>query len=338
MASLIKPEGQQIQAVDLIRRWDEVPTKQTFTLGGFAGTGKTSLIPTIRDYLHWNSAVVTYTNKAAAVLREKGIDDATTIYRLMYQLVDAEHMLWRRKDELEVDVVIVDEASMLGQDIRDDLESYGIPVLYVGDPFQLPPVKEESVMDYCDFTLTEVRRHGGRILDIATAIREGRPYEDVDQFSLTDSDLSAADIVICLSNDRRCSLNQRIRKYRGFQGPPQKGDRMISVKTNYDWGIFAGETGTLVGTDNRRRYEILFDGWADTVVFTNGYLMQPKDNAYSQELRGRACVDFGYVTTCHKAQGSQYGNVIVWEEHRSDARWKYTAATRAISDLTMAGR
>lgn len=338
MPQLIKPEGQQIEAINKILRWEETPTKPTFTLGGFAGTGKTSLIPLIRDEIHFNSAVVTYTNKAAAVLRSKGIDDATTIYRLMYQLIDADNMTWRRRDELEVSIVIVDEASMLGQNIRDDLESYGIPVLYVGDPFQLPPVKEESVMDHCDFTLTEVRRHGGRILDIATAIREGRPYEDVDQFSLSDGDLSAADIVICLSNDRRNQLNQRIRKYRGFHGTPQKGDRMISVKTNYDWGIFAGELGTLVGTDNRRRYEILFDGWADTVVFTNGYLMQPNDNPYSQDLRGRACVDFGYVTTCHKAQGSQYDNVIVWEENRSDARWKYTAATRAISDLTMAGR
>jgi exodeoxyribonuclease-5 len=134
------------------------------------------------------------------------------------------------------------------------------------------------------------------------------------------------------------SLNQRIRKYRGFSGVPQKGDRMISVKTNYDWGIFAGETGTLVGTDNRRRYEILFDGWNDTVVFTNGHLMQPKEDPYSQELRGKACVDFGYVTTCHKAQGSQYDNVIVWEEHRADPHWMYTAVTRAIKDVTVGGR
>lgn len=335
---MITPEGQQLESVHMVQRWGEAPTKQTFTQGGFAGTGKTSLIPTYRELLHWNSAVVTYTNKAAAVLREKGIQDASTIYRLMYQLIDPVNMLWRRLDKLPVDVVIVDEASMLGQKIRDDLESYGVPVLYVGDPFQLPPVKEKSVMDHCDHTLTEVRRHGGRILDIATAIREGRPYEDVDQFSLTDSQLCDADILICLSNDRRRWLNQRVRKHLGFVGMPQKGDRMISVKTNYDWGIFAGEAGTLIGADNRRRYEILFDGWSDTVVFTNGHLLQANENPYSEEFRGRACLDFGYARTCHTAQGSQYDRVIVWEEARSDARWKYTAATRATKELTMAGR
>lgn len=335
---MIKPEGQQIEALKRIEAWADKPNKQEFTLGGFAGTGKTSLIPQIRDMLHFNSAVVTYTNKAASVLREKGIEDATTIYKLMYQLIDEDNMIWRRKDELEVSVVIVDEASMLGQNIRDDLESYGVPVLYVGDPFQLPPVNEASVMDHCDFTLTEVRRHGGKVLEIATAIREGRSYPDVDQYDLSDSDLSSADIVICYTNARRMSLNQRIRKHRGFIGLPQKGDRMLSVKTNYDWGIFAGELGTYVGGNGSRRFEILFDGWADTVVFTNGYLMQANDNAYSQDLRGRACLDFGYVTTAHKAQGSSFDKVIVWEESRSDARWKYTAATRAVTDVTMASK
>ena len=338
MSLLINPKGQQLQALDLIQRWDQTPTKQTFALGGYAGVGKTSLIPNIRDMLHWNSAVVAYTNKAASRLREVGMDDATTIYRLMYQLIDPVNMLWRRKDNLEVDVVIVDEASMLGRKIRDDLESYGIPVLYVQDPFQLGPVKEDRINENCDFILTEVLRHGGKILDIATAIREGRPYEDVDQYSITDTNLCDADIVICLSNDRRRSLNQRMRKHLGFVGTPQKGDRMISVKTNYDWGIFAGEAGTLVGTDNRRRYEILFDGWNDTVVFTNGHLLLPKEDPYSMELRGRACLDFGYARTCHTAQGSQYDKVIVWEENRSDAHWMYTAVTRAILDVTVGGR
>lgn len=338
MQACIKPEGQQIEAIERIMRWDETPTKQTFTLGGFAGTGKTSLIPIIQEELGWNSEVVTYTNKAAAVLRSKGITHATTIHKLMYKLIDEENMRWYRKSELEVGLVIVDEASMLGQNIRDDLESYGVPILYVGDPFQLPPVKEESVMDNCDFTLTEVRRHGGKILDIATSIREGRPYEDIDQYSLTDSDLSAADIVICLSNNRRNTLNQRIRNHRGFVGQPQKGDRVVSAKTDYDCGIFAGELGTLVGTNHSRRYEVLFDGWDDTVVFTNGYFLHPNENPYSSDLRGRACLDYGYAITAHKAQGSQYDNVIVWEEPRSDARWKYTAATRAIKELTMAGR
>jgi exodeoxyribonuclease-5 len=335
----MNPSSQQKQALTLIESWINCPAKQKFTLGGYAGSGKTSLINTIKYMLHGKSAVVTYTNKAASVLRDKEIHAATTIHKLMYKPVESDEGLhWVRNNSLDVDVVIVDEASMLGQNIRDDLESYGVPVLYVGDPFQLPPVNEDSVMDHCDFILTEVHRHGDKILETATAIREGKPYHDVDQYSLTDSDLSDADIVICLSNARRYTLNQRIRKHRGFIGKPQTGDRIVSAKTDYDCGIFAGELGTLVSTNNHRRYEVLFDGWDDTAVFTNGYFLGPKDNPYSLDLRGRSCLDYGYAITCHKAQGSQYNNVIVWEEHRSDARWMYTAATRAISKLVMAGK
>lgn len=336
MSQSIKLQGQQLEALQRIELWDETPTKQTFTLGGYAGSGKTSLIPPIREILTWNSAVVTYTNKAASRLREVGITDATTIYRLMYKLIDPEYMIWRRLDKLPVDLVIVDEASMLGRKVRDDLESYGIPILYVGDPFQLPPVKEESVMEHCDFTLTEVHRHGSKILDIATAIREGKPYDDVDQYHLTNTQLCDADIVICLSNDKRFELNQRIRKHRGFTAEPTKGDRVIASKTMYDYGVFAGELGTLLETNGRRRFEVLFDGWAEPVVLTNGHMMQPKEDKYSVELKGRQCLDFGNAITCHNAQGSQWDNVIVWVERRSDARWKYTAVTRAVKDVLVA--
>lgn len=322
---------QQQEAIDKITAWNG---NKPFTLGGYAGTGKTTLIPHIRSF---NSAVVTYTNKAAAVLKTKGELDATTIFKLMYKLVDEYNMVWRKLDQLEVDLIIVDEASMIGQKIRDDLESYGIPIIYVGDPFQLPPVKEESVMDNCDFILTDVKRHGDKILEVATAIREGRPYEDIDQYSLSDSDLASADMVICLSNERRHQLNQRVRKHLGLAGQVQVGDRVVAAKTDYDCGIFSGEFGTLVSTNNKRRYEVLFDGWNDTVVYTNGYFLQPKDNPYSAEFKGRGCLDFGYVSTCHKCQGSQFDKVIVWEERRADARWKYTAATRAVKELIMAG-
>ena len=43
---------------------------------------------------------------------------------------------------------------------------------------------------------------------------------------------------------------------------------------------------------------------------------------------------WGYAITCHKAQGSQWGNVIVYDDGlgrtaEDRARWLYTAITRA---------
>lgn len=50
--------------------------------------------------------------------------------------------------------------------------------------------------------------------------------------------------------------------------------------------------------------------------------------------------DMGWAITCHKAQGSQYNKVLVYEEkfpyaREEHARWLYTAATRPIDKLTL---
>ena len=49
--------------------------------------------------------------------------------------------------------------------------------------------------------------------------------------------------------------------------------------------------------------------------------------------------DYGYVLTVHKAQGSQWDNVVLFDEswafreHRD--RWLYTGITRAAERLTV---
>ena len=48
--------------------------------------------------------------------------------------------------------------------------------------------------------------------------------------------------------------------------------------------------------------------------------------------------DYGYCITCHKAQGSEYNKVLVFEEYlrgSDHARWLYTAATRAKEKLVI---
>ena len=46
--------------------------------------------------------------------------------------------------------------------------------------------------------------------------------------------------------------------------------------------------------------------------------------------------DYAYAITCHKAQGDQFGNVIVYEQRCDNwdhVRWSYTAASRAVNGL-----
>ena len=49
--------------------------------------------------------------------------------------------------------------------------------------------------------------------------------------------------------------------------------------------------------------------------------------------------DYGYVLTVHKAQGSQWDDVVLFDESfafpDSRARWLYTGVTRAAKRLTV---
>ena len=49
--------------------------------------------------------------------------------------------------------------------------------------------------------------------------------------------------------------------------------------------------------------------------------------------------DFGYVLTVHKAQGSQWDSVVLFDElfafSEGRARWLYTGITRAAKQLTV---
>jgi exodeoxyribonuclease-5 len=49
--------------------------------------------------------------------------------------------------------------------------------------------------------------------------------------------------------------------------------------------------------------------------------------------------DFGYALTVHKAQGSQWDNVVLFDEshmfRENAARWLYTGVTRAAERLTL---
>jgi exodeoxyribonuclease V len=58
-----------------------------------------------------------------------------------------------------------------------------------------------------------------------------------------------------------------------------------------------------------------------------------------QDKKGTEEFTYGYALTCHKAQGSQWDEVIVFDESstfREDKnRWLYTATTRAAERLTI---
>ncbi len=147
----------QAEAADLIREWFFHLNTQIFVLCGYAGTGKTFLVDYIvRDLglvAGESAAFVAPTGKAASVLIRAGTP-AGTVHSLIYtreedievnedgEIVSERFLRFVKKDKLPKDIrlIVVDETSMVSDEVLKDLLSFGVKCLFCGDPAQLPPV------------------------------------------------------------------------------------------------------------------------------------------------------------------------------------------------------
>jgi len=187
--------------------------KPAVVLAAPAGTGKTYLTGKLAEaWLRRGLSVLATapTHKAVAVLAQKvppGVEVMTLQAALGLKLTKGEE--GRRtavptgKARLDAhDVVIVDEASMVGaglfRTLAETLQDSGSMALFVGDPAQLPPVEDGTATSPVfttdglpRFTLQEIvrQRPGSGILTLATAIRScsGRfPIELLSEYAAPD--------------------------------------------------------------------------------------------------------------------------------------------------------
>lgn len=380
-----EPTIDQRNALQEIFEWWKQPQHPYLTLGGYAGTGKTSLMAGLRQILHkLNSKTVVafcaYTGKASRVLdstlafhkARKEIDSVSTIHSLIYApVINAQGQVstWKRKPNLKADLIIVDEASMVDRDIWEDLLSFNIPILAVGDHGQLPPIKPGfNLMSRPDIRLETIHRQaeGNPIIKLSMMVREmgtipvgnfGSGIRKLDRYdSITGSEVESMlqtfrkELMILVGfNTSRIKLNQQMRTYFGFESTePVVGDTVICLKNNREKGIYNGMIGKIMSIENDdETYNtdiLLEDG---TVDYFGSILKRQFDSptSLSKELKqkGVDLFDFGYALTVHKAQGSQAKRVLLFEErnkHMTDEdwrRWLYTGITRAENELTIVG-
>lgn len=338
-------------------------------IAGYAGCGKSALLsvalPALRNPDGSNVRVkyAAYTGKAANVLMSKELP-AQTIHSLIYECIpvgEGEFIFsLLSRDDIEAELIVIDEASMVPEDMKEDLESLGIPILYTGDHGQLPPVKGVgNVMDNPDFKLEKPHRQAmdSGIIQVATAIRnrervplgtygKREDCEVVKASTIDDVDLLAsADIVICYTNDKREKLNKLLREYKGYTSRyPQVGEKLICVKNNKLTRMFNGLI-VIVKSIYVEGGHLIMDvvdevgrEYLGIKAFTNYF-----DGEDHPRIRGKTKYDifeFAYAITGHKSQGSQWDHVIVVEEFMYNQsmnikrRWKYTVLTRAVERLT----
>jgi hypothetical protein len=133
-------------ALSAVADWLGRGTPQVFRLFGYAGTGKTTLAKHLAENVDGDVVFGAFTGKAASVLRAKGCHDASTIHSMIYRSKESDEggplfALNRSGPAAKADLIVIDECSMVDQDLGRDLLSFGKPVLVLGDPAQLPPVK-----------------------------------------------------------------------------------------------------------------------------------------------------------------------------------------------------
>ena len=236
-------------------------------IGGYAGTGKTTLVKFIIEALdveHDKVAYVSYTGKAAEVLRKKGNPNAMTLHRLLYDSVPRQGGGFIRipKKSLDYTIIVVDEVSMVPKSMIDMLLKHKVFVIFLGDPFQLPQIDKNETHDLLNrphVFLDEIMRQAAES-EIIRLTMKIRNFENIDfvkgnevivasKDDLVTGHLTWADQIICATNANRISLNNQLRQLNGFQGDlPQDGEKMICLQNYWEDVSEDGESVLVNGT------------------------------------------------------------------------------------------
>lgn len=357
--------------------------KKPYTvIAGYAGSGKSTLVRFIIDALDIyedDVVYIAYTGKASLVLKNKGCYNSMTAHKLLYHAKERPDGTYdfipKARLDYDYKIIVLDECSMLPQEMWELLLSHHVHVIALGDPGQLPPIEGVSAMLNCpDIMLDEVVRQAqdNPIIKLSMDIRAGKwicyggPKEcrvmSPDQVS--DKLLIGADQILCGKNITRHCLNERLRKIKfgeEYSIAPINGDKIICLHNQWqnigsnDEPLVNGMVGIVnnieLHDDPLYQPKMIADFTSDSggvydklqmdyKIFTEKETTVNKENwkRYPKNLRAYE-FDYGYAITVHKFQGSEADKVVVYDEWLGDKdyhrRWLYTAVTRASKMLVV---
>src|SRR6478672_3148154 len=229
-----------------------------FRLFGYAGTGKTTLVKHIAEGVDGKVLFAAFTGKAACVMRSKGCHSASTIHSLIYRARESgeetpSFELWNDAPASKAKLIIIDECSMVDAELARDLMSFGVPLLVLGDPAQLQPIKGGGFFTSTkpDAMLTEVHRQAqdDPIVRLSMMIRAGNSLQEghygesavVCREAVDPARVIGADQILVGRNATRRAYNARLRERRGFADAlPMAGDKLVCLRNNRRKGLFNG--------------------------------------------------------------------------------------------------
>lgn len=389
----IELNSQQLQASYMAQRWWNSNTSQVFEISGAAGTGKTTLVRYIMDALEIDMDEVlflAFMGKAATVMAKNGLP-AQTIHSAIYNVekvpVMGEDGKYERysngkikkklkfvlKDRIKkgIRLIVVDEGSTVNEKLAEDLLSFGIPVIVLGDLNQLPPVMGNPYfLQDPDVILTQIMRQNENnpIIYLSQKVLNDEPLNVnvygtsavISRKSLEDHNFVNADIVLTGTNKLRHFVNAL---FRGRYFPdlsetfPSIGEKVICVRNNWECnvdGIYLtnGMTGFIsyISKEDYRKKTINIDfrpdfmkkSFRDIPILYDHLFRLDADKPMDPTAAfiGNP-FEFAYAVTVHKSQGSQWNKVLFLTERMGlpedvYKKFLYTGITRAVESVTIA--
>lgn len=358
MSADLQLSEQQQAAYEQLAAFAQGQGGDVITMFGYAGTGKTTVLSKLAK--KYDALLCTLTGKAASILHQKTGLMAGTLHSIFYRPDGTyedeqkrKHVKWKEilnPGELNGHLVLLDECMMVGESVMGTVLRAGARVIACGDPNQLWPVMAAPYFNTPDIVLTEIHRQAleSPIIRQAHTVRLSGQYETkirdgafMVRPRASDEMVAAADIMLCWTHKQRNSLNLWARRLQGHQNlPPQSGEPVMCLKNVHAFGIYNGGIYTLRRAFNPGDPTILID--VDGHLLEMGPVGFEGFSKTNIDLEMLTWFTFGYACTVHKAAGSEWSNVLLfdsfmrrtpWDPERR--RWLYTAITRAADQITV---
>lgn len=268
---------------DAVLDWHKSSRRAPYlAVSGYAGTGKTTLMGMTANRLieQKSNMAIAYcapTGKAVSVLHSKLASfgalnkesGAFTVHSLLYNCRGKNkknELIFTRKSKEEMypwDLIVVDEASMVTDIMFHDLLNLHIPLLFIGDSGQLPPVNAPLFKPIIetDLVLKTIQRQAldNPIIKYAHEVRQGgkvpfgsfkgkllhlkkhERYKFLTQHvypRMLDLDM----VILTYMNSTRVLQNKNVRRVNNlFSDLPMPGEKLVALKNSRDYDLRNGE-------------------------------------------------------------------------------------------------
>lgn len=372
------------------------------SLSGYAGVGKTFLTSYLAQRIYKNGESIAFcalTGKAASVLRDKlekanalySTSSVSTIHSLIYiPVVDKKGKVsWIKKPNIEHDIIIIDEASMVNKELFKDLLTYNKPIVCIGDAGQLPAIGTEiNLVRDADYKLTKIHRQceDSPIIKMSlkartdgilsrktygkTAIKTSFIFDPISQKIINNFIKKYAcnidSQMLCGMHYTRVKLNNMVRNtFNKTKEYAEVNEKIVCQTNDRNNEVYNGTHATVVEiineddsfiemhvriAENNRLYTTIaskklfgltkYDD-VETFLQTDDFIDKLERFMKTSKSDNFNHWDFGYALTTHRAQGSEWENVLLFEEYNQfqtkdiRKRWLYTGITRAKTKLAV---